>query len=105
MGIPTTTAARTAVDLGRWVTFRSAIVVMDSALHLGTDAQAITAVLDDCVGWPGVRNADHDLPAPELQVPRRSKTWDIALSDGDGTTSGADRSGSLVVYAVTCTCE
>src|SRR4051794_19278024 len=34
-GVPTTTPARTVVDLARWTTFRSGVVVADSALRLG----------------------------------------------------------------------
>ena len=56
-GIPTTTRARTAVDLGRWVTFKSAVVVMDSALRLGSSRKDLDAVIARCRRWPGIRNA------------------------------------------------
>lgn len=92
-GVPTTTCARTAVDLARWVTFRSAVVVMDSALRNGCGIEEIDAVVGDCTRWPGIRHArkaalfadgraesplesisrvvmhEAGLPAPALQVP------------------------------------
>lgn len=91
-GVPVTTWARTAVDLGRWVTFRSAVVAMDSALRHGCARDEMDAVLLDCRRWPGIRKAraaadfadprsasplesvsrvafhEMGLPAPELQV-------------------------------------
>jgi hypothetical protein len=91
--IPVTTAPRTAVDLARWVSFRSAVVVMDSTLRRLCTRADVDAVLADCRRWPGVRTAraaaafadpraasplesisrvvfrDFDLPASELQAP------------------------------------
>ena len=56
-GIPCTTRSRTAVDLARWVTFRSAVVVMDSALRLGSSPSELSAVITHCTRWPGIRKA------------------------------------------------
>jgi len=91
-GLPVTTPARTAVDLARWVSFRSAVVVIDSALQLGCSPDELHSVLARWRRWPGVvkarravafadgraetplesisRVAFHKmgLPAPELQA-------------------------------------
>ena len=91
-GLPVTTTARTAADLSRWVSFRSAVVVMDSALHAGCSPEDLKQVLTRCKGWPGIVKArraaafadpgaatplesisrvvfhESGLPAPELQV-------------------------------------
>jgi len=104
-GVPATTPARTAVDLGRWVSRRSAVVVMDSALRLGVPREEIESVVRDCAGWPGIRNArgaaefaderaatplesisrvmiaEHDLPAPELQVPLGDPGFPVGIVD------------------------
>jgi len=95
-GIPCTSRSRTAVDLARWVSFRSAVVVMDSALRLGSAREDLEAVIADCARWPGIRKArraavfadglaqtpiesisrvafaELGLPAPTLQVPLSS---------------------------------
>lgn len=92
LGVPVTTAARTAVDLGRWVTYRSAVVVADSTLRLGVHRTDLEQVIARCRRWPGIRNAraavafadaraatplesisrvafhEMALPAPDLQV-------------------------------------
>jgi hypothetical protein len=52
-----TTAARTVVDLSRIVSFRSGVVVADSALANGCPREEIEAVLDYCQRWPGRRKA------------------------------------------------
>lgn len=57
MGVPSTTAARTVVDLARWVSFRGGVVVADSALRLGVDRHACESVARDCARWPGIRKA------------------------------------------------
>jgi very-short-patch-repair endonuclease len=91
-GVPATTRARTTVDLARWVTFRSGVVVADSALRRGCTRAELERVVADCTRWPGIRRArdvvafadgrsesplesisrvairDMGLPAPELQV-------------------------------------
>src|SRR3954464_15303151 len=56
-GTPATTLARTVVDLGRWVSFRSGVVAADSALRLGCPGGDIDAVLSRCKRWPGTRKA------------------------------------------------
>jgi hypothetical protein len=90
--VPSTTPARTVVDLARWVGFRGGVVVADSALRLGVGRGDVERVASDCSRWPGVRKArdviafadgraatplesisrvafhEMGLPAPELQV-------------------------------------
>lgn len=56
-GVPATTRARTTIDLARWVTFRSGVVVADSALRLGVERRELQAVTFDCARWPGIRKA------------------------------------------------
>lgn len=91
-GVRVTTPARTVVDLARWVSFRSGVVVADSALQRGVRPADLEQVARDCARWPGVRKArrviafadgraasplesisrvlfqDWGLPAPQLQV-------------------------------------
>lgn len=91
-GVPSTSLARTVVDLGRWVGFRSAVVSADSAVRLGCSRSELDRVLYRCRRWPGSRKArravefadgraasplesisrvafhEMGLPAPELQV-------------------------------------
>ena len=45
------------MDLARWVTFRSGVVVADSALRLGVERRNLQAVAFDCARWPGIRKA------------------------------------------------
>jgi Transcriptional regulator, AbiEi antitoxin/Protein of unknown function (DUF559) len=104
-GVPVTSVARTVVDLARTSSFRSGVVVADSALRgkLTTKAE-LRSVLAACARWPGIRQArlvvefsdaraesalesisrvafrDHGLPAPELQ----------AWVGGDGVIGRAD---------------
>lgn len=53
-GSPTTTPARTVVDVARTVGFEEAVAVADAALHAGlvTPAQ-LAAALARAAGWPG----------------------------------------------------
>ena len=92
-GIPVTTPARTVADLARVTSFKSGVVIADSALHrrLTTKAE-LSRVLATCARWPGVERArrvvafsdgrsespfesiarvafrDGGLPPPDLQV-------------------------------------
>jgi Transcriptional regulator, AbiEi antitoxin len=104
-GVRVTSVARTVVDLARVSSFRSGVVVADSALRGKlTTKDELRAVLAACASWPGIRQArlvvefsdalsesalesisrvafrDHDLPAPELQ----------AWVGGDGVIGRAD---------------
>ncbi len=54
-GAVVTTVARTAVDLARGGPALSAVVVLDGALRAGATREELERVLDDCRGWPGVR--------------------------------------------------
>lgn len=92
-GVPVTTAARTVVDLARTTSFRSGVVVADSALHRRLTSRAeLDGVIATCSRWPGIERArrvaafgdgrsespfesisrvafrDGGLPPPELQV-------------------------------------
>jgi predicted transcriptional regulator of viral defense system len=57
-GLRCTSAARTAVDLARHLTFRQGVVAMESALRLklATEEQ-LDRVLAECAGWPYTRKA------------------------------------------------
>jgi hypothetical protein len=96
-GVPATTGPRTVIDLARWVSFRSGVVVADSAMQLGVTRDELERVARDCARWPGIRKAkevirfadpraatplesisrvafhEFGLPAPELQV---TLVWD-----------------------------
>jgi hypothetical protein len=105
-GVPATTAARTAVDLGRWVTLRSAVVVVDSTMRLGVSRDQLDEVIVRCRRWPGIRNARAavafadpraasplesisrvvfrrlGVPAPDLQVPLGpDPDWPVGVVD------------------------
>ena len=92
-GIRLTSVARTVVDLARTSSFRSGVVVADSALRSKQTSKAeLHAVITDCARWPGICQArlvvefadgrsesvlesisrvafrDQGLPPPELQV-------------------------------------
>lgn len=56
-GVPVTTPARTVADLARMVSFRSGVVLADSALRLGERRDEMERVLDFCRRWPGRRRA------------------------------------------------
>jgi hypothetical protein len=57
-GVLVTSVARTVVDLARTSSFRSGVVVADSALRRGLTTKAeLEAVLADCVRWPGLTQA------------------------------------------------
>ena len=97
LGVPATTLPRTVVDLARWVTFRSGVVIADSALRMTCARESLVKVALDCSRWPGVRKArqviafgdgraasplesvsrvvfrEFGLPSPELQV---TVAWD-----------------------------
>ena len=57
-GVPVTTVARTVMDLARTSSFRSGVVVADSALRrkLTTKAE-MSGVLAECRRWPGLVQA------------------------------------------------
>jgi hypothetical protein len=104
-GLPSTTRARTAIDLARWVTFRSGVVVMDSTLHGGATRSQLDAVTSRCARWPGIRKArqavdfadgraesplesisrvafcEMGLPAPEVQVPLGPDDYPVGIVD------------------------
>jgi hypothetical protein len=57
-GVPVTSAARTVVDLARWLGLRPGVVTADAALRTGAVTRSeLVGVLRDCRGWPGVRTA------------------------------------------------
>jgi ribosomal protein S16 len=57
-GVPVTTAARTVVDLARWLGLRPGVVTADAALRTGAATRSeLIGVLGDCRGWPGLRTA------------------------------------------------
>lgn len=55
--VPTTSAARTVVDLARELPLREAIVTVDAALRSGTNRAELLAVVDRQERWPGARRA------------------------------------------------
>jgi hypothetical protein len=56
--VPVTTAARTVTDLARTLPFMDAVVIADSALNQEkTTKPELHQVLQQCQGWPGVRQA------------------------------------------------
>jgi hypothetical protein len=93
LGMPITTRARTVVDVLRGAEDRyRAQALADGALRCGLGRAEVEAVIGECAGWPGIRQAreawehadlraesplesehrvllrDNGLPAPELQA-------------------------------------
>jgi hypothetical protein len=56
-GVPTTTVARTVVDLVRSATMRSAVVVGDAAMRQGLGRPALLQMLDEVSGWTDLGRA------------------------------------------------
>ena len=53
-GLPSTSPARTVVDLARMCSLDAGVVSADSALHLGlTTCEELIAVATECKTWPG----------------------------------------------------
>jgi very-short-patch-repair endonuclease len=93
------------VNLARWVSYRSGIVVADSALRQGVTRAELEAVVADCARWPGIRRArqvvgfanglaasplesvsrlafaEAGLPPPRLQVPIGDPAWPDGIVD------------------------
>jgi very-short-patch-repair endonuclease len=123
-GVPATSLPRTAVDLARWVSRKSGVVVLDSAMRLGASRAELEAVLSSCKRWPGIRKArwatefadplaasalesvsrvvfaDHGLPRPRLQVPIPNPFQPVGIVDflfeDEGVIGEAD---GLLKYA------
>ena len=58
LAVPTTTVARTVIDLARGWSFRAGVVTADSALRRNlTSKDELRAVLMDCRRWRGTRRA------------------------------------------------
>jgi hypothetical protein len=116
-GIRLTSVARTVVDLARTSSFRSGVVVADSALRSNQTSKAeLQSVITDCARWPGLSRAklvvefadgrsesvlesisrvafrDQGLPAPELQV------W--VGADDEGVIGRADSCGGDITRSV-----
>lgn len=54
-GVPVTSAARTAIDLARAMTFAEGVVVVDSVLRKdNVSPRQLHEVLGDCYWWPGI---------------------------------------------------
>lgn len=111
-GIPTTSAARTLIDIARMSGLDAAVVSMDRALRLGlTTLEALRLVADDCHTWPGGARPAHAIrladglaksplesvsrmafirmqPQPELQVPFAHAAGPIGGSTSTGRRTG-----------------
>ncbi|MGI8446590.1 MAG: DUF559 domain-containing protein [Streptosporangiaceae bacterium] len=57
-GVPLTSVPRTVIDLARTLPFAEGVAVADSALHAElTSKSELTAVIEDCPRWRGLRRA------------------------------------------------
>ena len=105
VGMPVTTAARTAVDLARRGSLAGGVVVVDAVLRAGLPRRQLEEVLARCIGWPGTRLAaravelgdalaespleslvrvrlhEGGLPAPQLQVQLGGRYGPVARVD------------------------
>ncbi|MQA93969.1 MAG: hypothetical protein GEV11_04740 [Streptosporangiales bacterium] len=65
-GMPITGAARTVVDLARWLPFEAAVVAADAAMYrLAVDRAELAKIIGECAGWRGVPRATRVLEAAD----------------------------------------
>jgi hypothetical protein len=105
LGVPVTTAARTAVDVARVRDLARGVVTADAALRAGVARKELSAALERARGWPGivqarltvefadagadsaleslgrVRMHEHGLPPPMLQAVIRDEDGPFARVD------------------------
>jgi hypothetical protein len=66
---PTTSAARTAVDLARHMRFAAGVAALDDVLHRGlATADDIDDVVRACWNWPGIRRAHRVIRAADRRA-------------------------------------
>lgn len=105
-GVPTTTVARTLIDLSRALPLRDGLIAADAALHTGlVTRDELRAVVLRCRRWPWIRRAAyvveladpacesplesvsrvfflaHDIPMPRSQVTLRARGRFLGRSD------------------------
>ncbi len=80
-GLPTTSLARTAVDVARSAPYRHAVAVLDAALGQGLTGDAMVDSLDTLTGFRGIR-----------------KAWRVAAF-ADGRSESVGESTSRIVMA------
>jgi hypothetical protein len=83
--MPTTTLARTAVDVGLTTDrFECMLAAIDSALHNGASRDQIDEVFDRCRGWPGARMLSGALSLADARSDNPGESWSRAILIGAG---------------------
>jgi hypothetical protein len=83
--MPTTTLARTAVDVGLTTDrFECMLAALDSALRKGTSREEIDEVFDLCRAWPGARMLSGALSLADGRADNPGESWSRAILIGAG---------------------
>jgi hypothetical protein len=84
-----TTAARTAVDIGRECRrIEQAVAVCDSALHGGVTPEELTEVMTRCRSWPGARLASRAVSMADGRSANPGESWSrvVLVANGQAPT-------------------
>lgn len=83
--LPTTTLARTAVDVGLTTDrFECMLAALDSAMHKGVTREQLTDAFDLCRGWPGARMLSGALSLADGRADNPGESWSRAILIGAG---------------------
>ena len=78
--IDLTTAARTAIDVGRDTDrFECAVAALDSALRMGVDPAELREVFDLCRTWPGARMLGGAMAMADGRADNPGESWSRVL--------------------------
>jgi hypothetical protein len=119
--IDLTTAARTAIDIGRETDrFECAVAALDSALRMGVDPDDLSEVFDLCRTWPGARMLGGALAMADGRADNPGESWSrvvlvqqglppddlqVRLEDPDGLIGYADFGWDHVVGELDGKCK
>jgi alkylhydroperoxidase/carboxymuconolactone decarboxylase family protein YurZ len=83
--LPTTTRARTAVDVGLTTDrFECMLAALDSAMRAGATREELREVFDLCRGWPGARMLSGALSLADGRADNPGESWSRAILIGAG---------------------
>jgi hypothetical protein len=83
--MPTTTLARTAVDVGLTTDrFECMLAALDSAMHKGATRDELKEAFDLCRGWPGARMLSGALSLADGRADNPGESWSRAILIGAG---------------------
>ena len=83
--MPTTTLARTAIDVGLTTDrFECMLAALDSAMHEGSTREELYEAFDLCRGWPGARMLSGALSLTDGRADNPGESWSRAILIGAG---------------------